>query len=361
MQWLVTSVACLLGGMVSGAVAEPVSWSPRSTATYFVSGHSLTDDPYAHDIAQLAEGFGQVAQWNQQIGIGSPIRVRTQFTPDAGWAGYSKGKNRDGRDMNVLAELAAPRTVKGRYDTLVITETNHILPDIQYNNTVRLLRHFHERLIAANPDGRSFFFHSWFSVSDQSDPAAWVAYERAMQPTWRAVTARINHSLAAEGRSDRIIDLPMSGALAHLVDRATTENVAGITQSSPAATMGVLFSDNVHLTRAGVYYIACASYAALYGRSPVGGWRPPGVPATQAASLQALAWDYIRGYYQDVAPMSLAEAQAHMAGEACATFGARVGKPQNANFCRRTLSSAGPNNPFHYDANTDRDYWFPPP
>lgn len=343
------------------AESTAAAWQQRSAVTYFVSGHSLTDDPYAHYVAQLAQGFGFTAQWNQQIGIGSPIRGRTQPVPGGGWTGYSRGKNRSGRDMDVLAEFASPRTVKGRYDTLIITETIDIVADIQFNNTVRLLRHFHERLLAAEPAGRSFFFHGWSRLPDLVDPAAWVAHERATQATWRAVAARINHSLAAEGRPDRVMDLPISGALAQLLERATSGDVAGISQPSKGATVALLFSDNVHLTRIGVYFIACATYAALYGRSPSGGWRPPEVSATQAASLQALAWDYIGNYYRSVAPMSLVEAQAHMAGDACATFWSWSGRPQNANYCRTMLSARNASNPFHYDAATDRGYWFAPP
>jgi len=332
-------------------------------ATYFVSGHSLTDDPYAQYVAQLAVGFGLSAQWNQQIGLGSPIRGRTRPSPDGPWSGYRHGKNRGGsKDLDVLAEFASPQTVKGRYDTLIITETIDIVADLQFNNTVRLLRHFHDRLIEAEPAGRTFFFHGWGRLADRADPGAWIAYERATQPTWRAAVARINHSLAVEGRSDRIIDLPAAGALAELVDRATAGQVPAITQRSRADTIALLFSDKVHATRVGTYYIACVTYAAVYGRSPVGGWHPPEVSAAQAASLQAVAWEYVSGFYRSVPPMSLADAQAHMAGEACETFWNWAGKPNNANFCRTTFSArSSANNPFHYDATTDRGYWYPPP
>lgn len=350
------------GEVAAGGAAAGGTWAARDAATFLVSGHSLTDDPYAQYIADLAAGFGLKAQWNQQIAIGSPIRIRTQGRPGGPpWNGYRHGKNRRGSDLDLLAEIASPKTVDGRYDTLVITETIDIVADLQFNNTVRLLRHYHDRLVAANPTGRTFFFHGWARHSAPPDAAAWVAHEREMLPTWRTAAARINHSLAAEGRPDRIVDLPAAMALAELVHRATTGTVDGITQSDAGGTLGVLFSDHVHLRRVGVYYVACVSFAALYGRSPVGGVHPREVSGAQAASLQSIAWDVISSYYRRTPPMSLAEAQAQMAGPACPVYWQHAGKPQNANFCRTTFASKAAANPFHYDAASDAGYWFPAP
>ena len=47
-----------------------------------------------------------------------------------------------------------------------------------WHDTVRYLRHFHERFIAANPRGTTWFYESWLYVSDKDDPRRWIAFER---------------------------------------------------------------------------------------------------------------------------------------------------------------------------------------
>jgi hypothetical protein len=91
--------------------------APRSSARTFFSGHSLLDNPLPDFVAGIAEAEGQSVHWNQQIVIGSPIRVRTWGSGD--WSGYRQGKNRSGSDMDVVTELRSPRTLGAgeRYDT----------------------------------------------------------------------------------------------------------------------------------------------------------------------------------------------------------------------------------------------------
>jgi hypothetical protein len=55
--------------------------------------------------------------------------------------------------------------------------------------------------------------------------------------------------------------------------------------------------DKRHPTLAGTYLAACASYAAVYGKSPVGNAYTAGVDRDTAAFLQAVAWEAVREYF----------------------------------------------------------------
>ncbi|MDC0741694.1 hypothetical protein [Polyangium mundeleinium] len=87
------------GGMGSGGGGGGLA--ERTSARMFLSGHSLTDNPLPDHVLTIAQSLGKDFNFNEQIGIGSPIRVRTKGGSfDApGWPGYSTGKNREGSDM----------------------------------------------------------------------------------------------------------------------------------------------------------------------------------------------------------------------------------------------------------------------
>jgi len=55
--------------------------------------------------------------------------------------------------------------------------------------------------------------------------------------------------------------------------------------------------DKRHPSVAGTYLAACASYAAVYGRSPVGNGYTAGLDRETAGFLQTAAWDTVREYF----------------------------------------------------------------
>lgn len=368
-------VACGGSGSASGAASggstapapapsPPTSptgiGAPLSGARFFVTGHSLTDNPLVDDIAAIARSLGMLARYNQQISIASTINYRTRGAGPT----WDIGKNREGSGMNVVRELRQPQTIDGdRYDTLIITERHDLVSVVIWENTVRHLRHFHERLIEGNPAARTYFYESWADVSDKDDPRAWIAHERGASVAWQCVATRVNTSLQAEGRTDRLTPLPVGAAIAELVERATQgAGVAGVTGNSVRETVDRIFSDSVHMTRLGVYYVALINYAAIYRRSPEGAWAPSGVTATQARSLQQAAWDFVSRFYRDYAPRNLEQCRAYMRDSFCATYSGYRGlsATEFAN-CGRAFSRESIDNPLYFDPARDATYWFPAP
>ncbi|MFY0535983.1 hypothetical protein [Nannocystis pusilla] len=328
-------------------------WSERDHARVFLSGHSLTDNPLADFMLEIAAGLGDDFNYNQQIGIGSPIRVRTLGNSwnNLDWPGYKTGKNRDGSDMDVIAELKAPQTLgPGElYDTLVITERHDILGTIQWEDTTGLLRHYHDRLIDGNPDGQTLLYHSWLGMN-KADPEPWIAHEKNALVAWECVAAKVNHTLEAEGRPDRVTTLPVGAALVHLVEAALAGEVAGI-EGAVNQKLDLLFSDDVHLTPLGAYYAALVTHAAVFRSSPVGAPVPQGVPAEPAADLQELAWEFVRAYYTnpESGQHTMEECRAFIADQVCGSFWTLLNEPGNIGGCSGHFSDAdAEGNPFRW-------------
>jgi hypothetical protein len=347
-------------------VPAPAPSAPSTaagTGAVFFSGHSLMDNPMPDDAAAIAASMGRATLWNQQNVLGAPIRVRTRGMSydDASFAGYRQGKNREGANMDVVGELRAPKTVSGlRYDAMVLTERHDIASAVQYEDTVRYARHFHERLVEGNASASTYLYHSWLDV-DKSNPAVWVAYERAAAPVWQCVASRINTSLAHEGRGDRIHYLPAGLALTNLVERATQGYVDGVTGNSVPETMNRIFQDNVHLTRLGTYFMSLVTYASVYKTSPQGAWAPAELSAGTVRSLQDLAWSTVSSYYANPASPSGDSCKALMRDSFCSAYYTFTRNPNALGACVSHFSKGNASNPFHFDPANDRAYWFAAP
>lgn len=296
------------------------TWAPRNSSRFFISGHSLTDDPLASYIVDIAVKKGDSADYNQQIILGSPIRSRTRDSSTTEWPGYSLGKNRDGSvGLNVISEFRNPQTIGAgqRYDTLIITENHHLPVAIQWEDTIGYLRHYHDRLIEGNPSGKTFFYNSWLDI-DKGNPTIWIDYEKKALVAWECATSKVNHTLQAAGRGDRILNLPVGAALVDLVEKAIANQVTGISGTT-TQKMNLIFSDNVHLTSVGIYYAALVTYSSVYGKTASGVTPPPEVSASTASALQSLAWNFVNTYYNRDNPglRAMAECRSFVSQQVC--------------------------------------------
>lgn len=349
---------------------------PRSAANIFYSGHSLMDQPMPDVVQEIATSQSTPVQWNRQYIVGSSIQRRTQGANPAtpGWSGYKEGYNRDGEGLDVIAELRAPQTIAGPYDVLLITEEHTMLDILMNADTVRLLRHYHERFMAGNPAGTTFFYEPWFSIDDKSNPQQWIAYERAASPIWQCVATRVNVSLGAEGRADRIVSLPTGAALAALIESATQgEGIASITRDTVLDTVNSIVKDDVHLQPLGIYYVSLVTYASVYQRAPRDAWHPDTVTPAQAKALQDFSWAFVSRYYEAYRPLTLAECRERlMSAEGLSplwqyirqAYWKDIGALHSyVRYLRRLVRSRSlfsaetHENPFYYDAQSDQSYW----
>ncbi|HFC30721.1 MAG TPA: hypothetical protein ENJ44_06745, partial [Oceanospirillales bacterium] len=90
LTWIVLTSLALIEPLQAGNDIIFKNSFESISKNVFISGHSLMDNPLAEDIATMAQAHGVNYNWNQQIGIGSPIRVRTSgnASPPNNWQGY---------------------------------------------------------------------------------------------------------------------------------------------------------------------------------------------------------------------------------------------------------------------------------
>jgi hypothetical protein len=185
----------------------------------------------------IADSLGRDFDYNQQIGIGSPIRVRTlgDSWDNLDWPGYRKfGKNKDGVDMDVIAELlarrpSAPASVRHPRHHRAPRHPRHDPVGGHHRPAAPLPRPSDRREPGRR---RPSSITSWLDI-DKAAPQAWIDHEKAALFAWECVASKVNHTLEADGRADRIATLPVGAALVDLVERVLADEVAGIAGSTP--------------------------------------------------------------------------------------------------------------------------------
>lgn len=360
---------------------DPGIGTPLTLARVLTSGHSLSAQPNEGMSELIAESLDLTYEWERQNTGGSTIFGRTE---PPSWSGFSTGQSKFGNNiMDYLDELEDPTSVTGPYTHLCITENHSIVGNLQFSDTVRVLKAYYDAFMSRVPDGQVYLWSCWkdgptgINASTVED---WLAFERAMTPVWGGITARINLTLANEGASHRLKNGPMQHALLELVDQAIHGTVPGITQGTVADTLEVLFRDDwVHLYAAcGRYFLSCVEHAVVFRSSPVGADYPTSgtygdgtaraITLEQATSLQQIAWDAVVDYHQNVEDTpSMAEMRAYMNDTACSAYWTFLGNPGAASgaatFFNRTTyeESGGAINPFYFDAATDAAIWHTAP
>lgn len=338
------------------------AWMPRSSSRFFVSGHSLTDDPLASYIVDIAMKRGDSVAYNQQIILGSPIRSRTRDSSTTAWPGYSLGKNRDGSvGLNVISEFRNPQTIGAgqRYDTLILTENHHLPVAIQWEDTIGYVRHYHDRLIEGNPVGRTLLYNSWLDVN-KADPTIWIDYEKKALVAWECTASKVNHTLQAAGRNDRVLNLPVGAALVDLVEKSLANQVTGISGNT-SQKLNLIFSDNVHLTSLGVYFAALVTYSSVYGKTASGVTPPSGVSAATASALQTIAWNFVNTYYNRNSPgtRDMAECRTFVAQQVCPALWTLKQETFRTEACQNYFSSST-GSPFRWPDPSFVPYPAPP-
>lgn len=260
-------------------------------------------------VQDVASSRSEDMNWNQQIVIGSPIGWRVtegRSTPFYGWI-QGIGKDKDGvGGRNIINEVRNPVRIGtgSLYDTVIVTENHQILDHMEYWSTIPYVRMISDFYSATNPT-RVFFYHSWLDFPSGNFPV-WLAYEASSQRVWECAAAKVNNSFVSEGRSNRILNLPIGGALNELSQRILNNEVPTIT-GTDSQKMARFFVDTVHNTALGQYYISLLTYSAVFGKKPTGvnpsgksniGFGGVTVPQTLVTYLIDSAWEYISNYYQ---------------------------------------------------------------
>lgn len=346
--WIILTVLAAIGtyGDAIGQEQQDTAdaWAPGEHVRAFYSGHSLSDG--------VPEAVGQIAR-----SLGHQLDFEVQSV------GYSLLRQRaQGEGLNVAEELRQP----GKYDVLVVTE-RHDLPKIARDErTAFHLADMARHMLAGNSDGEVLFYHTWLNL-DLADPLPWVDYERTVAAMWECVASRANLDLPARSSGvPRVRVLPGGSALAELVAALWEGTVPGIEASDPGTRVRLLFSDDVHMSEIGRYFMGLVHYAVLFGQSPEGAEIPGFLPVETGRAMQQLAWQHAATYGRGAnaaAQHDMAACRDLMANEVCPAYaafrqGTRVPilgalkRQSDTSRCRRTYSDGqDPDNPFAAPGN----------
>jgi hypothetical protein len=338
------------------------AWKPMDHVRAFYSGHSLSEG-VPEVVEQIARSLGNRLDFETQSMGYSLLRQRTKGeVPSASeWPGYRAGSNRGGAGLNVAEELRQPRRLApgDKYDVLVVTE-RHDLPAIaRKERTAFYLTDMAKHLLAGKPDAEVLLYHSWLHL-DPDAPWPWIDYERAVLPMWECIASRANLDLPARGDVPRVRVLPGGGALAELAAALWDSKVPGVAAKTPGERVRLLFSDNVHMSETGRYFIALVHYAVLFGRNPEGATIPTSLTPETGRYMQTLAWQYAVSYGQRAnaaVRRDMATCRALMQNQVCPAYAAFQSKGVpvlaplrrqfNTYLCGREYANANdPENPF---------------
>jgi hypothetical protein len=313
-----------------------VNQNLNSSANFFISGHSLTDNPYADYLVQITNSLGIKSEYNQQIVIGSPIRVRTRGNdPNSkDFLGYQLGKNREGSGMEILNELRNRNTVQShQYNYFIITERHDLVNVAIWEGTDRYLRHYYDQFMMKN-NGRVYFFTSWLGRKKLRDINSWIAYEESALKAWECVISKVNHDLIRE-QSSPVYIIPANIALVELVKRLLSGSFSEeLAAQSDFDRLTLLFSDDVHLTKLGIYYIALVTYALVFDSSPDGAWFPKEISKKIALYLQNIAWKFASAKGANIPNLNLTSCGSLFADSFCNIYWDYNKEIQHIQSCR---------------------------
>ena len=188
----------------------------------------------------------------------------------------------------------------------LLTEAIPLDNHIKWSDTDVYAQAFSSLAISANPEARVYIQETWHSLKsgtgeavDYDDKAHIPWRERLDQdlPAWEQIVADV----AAGNRSDTatVALIPAGQGMARLYDEIAAGQVEGLD------SIDALFSDDIHLSDMGHYFVAMVQYATLTGQSPVGlptdfsnrwGKSFDTPEADLARELQRVAWDTVQAY-----------------------------------------------------------------
>ncbi len=264
----------------------------------FYVGHSLVNHTMPYMVQSLAVAAGKQTNYDRQIINGSPLE---------------NNYNNPGGAEGTPYTTAFPN---GNYNRLIVTEAVPLQNHLTWSNTYTAANNFYN-YAKNNNNGvpvKFYIYETWHCINSgipNSNPnfpngcwydnsanstIQWHPRLQADFPLWSGIVTHVRNQNPTD---NQIWMVPAGQAFYALTTQINAGNVPGISSYRD------LFSDDIHLTNAGNYFIACVVYATIYGESPVGlpsalsdQWGNPltNMPTpAQAAVMQQVAWSTVIG------------------------------------------------------------------
>lgn len=249
---------------------------------YFV-GHSLVnlDMPFMLKELAIAKKLS-TADYRHHINIGTGLKhnwIDTNYNSNPIWNPVTGVDDEYG--SNHLSALKNP------FQKIVITESVPLM-DNPVDSTVRYATLFFQYAKKYNPAIKKYIYATW----EHSDAgwATWRSKLTSLKTQWEQIADLTKAKL---GTNDSVFIVPANIAMASLYDTLQRHPIGSINHISQ------LFSDDIHLTKEGNYFIACIMLASVYHVDPRGLGIVKAGPYTSEnaindavlrAKLQEIAW-----------------------------------------------------------------------
>ncbi|HMS51082.1 MAG: hypothetical protein IPQ28_11740 [Sphingobacteriales bacterium] len=264
---------------------------------------SLSSQPQDHDVYILGHSLVN-------------FTMPEMFNDLADDAGYDHNyQSTVGNGANLSWQWTNPYTAQGDFypdvlptglnDVFIVTEAVPLKPHLQWSNTYEYADSFYSMAAQYRPDIKFFVYETWHCTDsgnsegcdwDPEDHLPWRDRLTLDLPAWQGIVDHVN-DLHPSANAQLV---PAGQAMAALYDSIALGTVPGIDNITD------LFSDNIHLTEIGNYYIACVMFATIYQQSPEGltnqttniwGVDFPEVPADLALKMQQTAWATVCNFF----------------------------------------------------------------
>lgn len=259
----------------------------QAQKTFYI-GHSLINLNIPAMVHSLAGDAGiSEDDYDYQIGNGANLLYQWDTTT--------------GNEQGTPYEVALPT---GQYDNLIMTEAIALKSHIQWSGTFEYANNFCQFAHSFNPDIRMYIYETWHCINsgteigcpwDDESHIDWRQRLTADLPVWESIA---DHVLSVNP-DYRVYLVPGGQGMARLYDAILSGGVPGI------SSIRDLYTDDIHLTNEGNYYIACILFSCIYGQSPEGltnqvydewGGAFPLIDGALALRLQQLAWETVCSY-----------------------------------------------------------------
>ncbi|MBK7426633.1 MAG: T9SS type A sorting domain-containing protein [Saprospiraceae bacterium] len=264
-------------------ITMPVAQPVTEARPYYLS-HSLINLNVPAMVHGLALDAEKITEYDYQIGNGANLN----------WQ-YNNPNNAQGTPYYI----AFPQ---GNHDVFIVTEAVPLQGHLTWSDTYGYAVDFLEYAIANNNGNpvRYYMYETWHCTNtginppgcewDDGDSILWHPRLLVDWPLWAGIVDHVRTELP-----DQEVWMIPAGqawhALVTLIEDGAVPGISSFTQ---------LFTDDIHLTNAGNYFVACVMFACIYRESPLGlttellnewGVAFTNMPTpAQAAIMQQVAW-----------------------------------------------------------------------
>lgn len=278
--------------LVISALAAPALRGAESPPVVGLVGHSLVNHKMPRMLRVLSEDQKTGFTVYEQIINGSPLSHQ--------WKNHDQCEKYEDvyGDLYAAIEKGTPK-----FNHVILTERVAIAECIEWEDTLGYVIKWRNHALATEPTAQVYFLSTWVGFKngewwkDIPDDATWR--KRTLEDGALFEKIAVEASLdprSTAGKPIRVI--PGHKAMVRLYDKLAAGELPWLGKDIHA-----VFSDDIHLTDVGNYYLACLVHSVVAGKpleNATGvtkdqwGRDLTALTSVQASQLQGIAWEVAR-------------------------------------------------------------------